>query len=117
MKYDVSLQTIAWLNGRRNDESLEISPEFQRRPGRMARGATSPAKAKSSARNGKLGGRPPKFQAGEVAIGGAAAPVAIRGREVEIVSPGTSRASFRVTLDGTEFTVPSWRLERLDEGN
>lgn len=32
MKYDVSLQTIAWLNGRRNDESLEISPKFQRRP-------------------------------------------------------------------------------------
>ncbi len=32
MKYDVSLQTIAWLNGRRNDETLEISPKFQRRP-------------------------------------------------------------------------------------
>lgn len=32
MKYDVSLQTIAWINGRRNDESLEISPKFQRRP-------------------------------------------------------------------------------------
>lgn len=32
MKYDVSLQTIAWLNGRRNDNSLLISPKFQRRP-------------------------------------------------------------------------------------
>jgi len=32
MKYDVSFQTIAWLNGRRTDESLEISPKFQRRP-------------------------------------------------------------------------------------
>jgi hypothetical protein len=32
MKYDVSLQTIAWLNGRRNDHTLEISPKFQRRP-------------------------------------------------------------------------------------
>jgi hypothetical protein len=32
MKYDISLQTIAWLNGRRNDHSLEISPKFQRRP-------------------------------------------------------------------------------------
>lgn len=32
MKYDVSLQSIAWLNGRRNDNSLEISPKFQRRP-------------------------------------------------------------------------------------
>ncbi len=32
MKYDVSLQTIAWLNGRRNDDTLEISPKFQRRP-------------------------------------------------------------------------------------
>src|SRR5437016_5099568 len=31
MKYDVSLQTIAWVNGRRNDETLEISPKFQRR--------------------------------------------------------------------------------------
>ena len=32
MKYDVSLQTIAWLNGRRTDNSLVISPKFQRRP-------------------------------------------------------------------------------------
>lgn len=32
MKYDVSLQTIAWLNGRRNDHTLQISPKFQRRP-------------------------------------------------------------------------------------
>lgn len=32
MNYDVSLQTIAWLNGRRRDETLEISPKFQRRP-------------------------------------------------------------------------------------
>lgn len=32
MKYDVSLQTIAWLNGRRVDDTLEISPQFQRRP-------------------------------------------------------------------------------------
>lgn len=31
MEYEVSLQTIAWINARRNDESLEISPEFQRR--------------------------------------------------------------------------------------
>lgn len=31
MEYEVSLQTIAWINSRRNDESLEISPEFQRR--------------------------------------------------------------------------------------
>jgi hypothetical protein len=31
MKYDVSLQTIAWINGRRNDATLEISPKFQRR--------------------------------------------------------------------------------------
>ena len=31
MKYDVSLQTIAWINGRRTDETLEISPKFQRR--------------------------------------------------------------------------------------
>lgn len=32
MKYDVSLQTIAWLRGRRADGSLQISPKFQRRP-------------------------------------------------------------------------------------
>jgi hypothetical protein len=32
MKYDVTLQTIAWINGRRNDGTLEISPNFQRRP-------------------------------------------------------------------------------------
>jgi len=31
MEYEVSLQTIAWINARRNDETLEISPEFQRR--------------------------------------------------------------------------------------
>ncbi len=31
MNYDVSLQTIAWINGRRTDGSLEISPKFQRR--------------------------------------------------------------------------------------
>ena len=31
MEYDVSLQTISWFNGLRNDESLEISPKFQRR--------------------------------------------------------------------------------------
>jgi len=31
MKYNVTIQTIAWLNGRRNDETLEISPKFQRR--------------------------------------------------------------------------------------
>lgn len=31
MEYDVSLQTISWFNERRNDESLEISPKFQRR--------------------------------------------------------------------------------------
>lgn len=32
MKYDVSLQTIAWIHGRRSDRTLEISPKFQRRP-------------------------------------------------------------------------------------
>ncbi|MGE8943287.1 DUF262 domain-containing protein [Leptospira interrogans] len=32
MKYDVSLQTISWFRGRRADNSLEISPKFQRRP-------------------------------------------------------------------------------------
>lgn len=32
MKYDVSLQTIAWLRGRRDDGTLQISPKFQRRP-------------------------------------------------------------------------------------
>ena len=31
MDYDVSLQTISWFNERKNDESLEISPKFQRR--------------------------------------------------------------------------------------
>jgi len=32
MKYDISLQTIAWFNARRTDHTLEISPKFQRRP-------------------------------------------------------------------------------------
>lgn len=32
MKYDVSLQTISWLKGRRSDNTLVISPKFQRRP-------------------------------------------------------------------------------------
>lgn len=32
MKYDVSLQTISWLKGRRSDGTLVISPKFQRRP-------------------------------------------------------------------------------------
>jgi hypothetical protein len=31
MNYDVSLQTIAWFNGLKNDNSLQISPKFQRR--------------------------------------------------------------------------------------
>lgn len=31
MNYDVTIQTIAWFNGRRNDESLIISPKWQRR--------------------------------------------------------------------------------------
>lgn len=31
MEYDVSLQTISWFNGLKNDERLEISPKFQRR--------------------------------------------------------------------------------------
>jgi hypothetical protein len=31
MEYDVSLQTVAWFNERKNDETLEISPKFQRR--------------------------------------------------------------------------------------
>ena len=31
MNYDVSLQTIAWIQGRRVDGTLEISPKFQRR--------------------------------------------------------------------------------------
>jgi hypothetical protein len=31
MEYEVSLQTISWLNDRKNDETLEISPKFQRR--------------------------------------------------------------------------------------
>lgn len=31
MEYEVSLQTISWLNDRRSDETLEISPKFQRR--------------------------------------------------------------------------------------
>jgi hypothetical protein len=31
MKYDVTIQTIAWFNARRNDGSLEITPKFQRR--------------------------------------------------------------------------------------
>jgi hypothetical protein len=37
MKYDVSLQTIAWFNARRTDDTLEISPKFQRRPVWMER--------------------------------------------------------------------------------
>lgn len=32
MKYDVTIQTISWFNGRRLDETLLISPKFQRRP-------------------------------------------------------------------------------------
>ena len=32
MNYDVTIQTVAWINGRRNDKSLIISPKFQRRP-------------------------------------------------------------------------------------
>lgn len=32
MQYDVTIQTIAWINSRRNDETLEISPQWQRRP-------------------------------------------------------------------------------------
>lgn len=32
MNYDVTLQTISWIQGRRLDETLEISPKFQRRP-------------------------------------------------------------------------------------
>jgi hypothetical protein len=31
MEYEVSLQTIAWINSQRNDEALEISAAFQRR--------------------------------------------------------------------------------------
>lgn len=31
MDYDVSFQTISWFKERKNDESLEISPKFQRR--------------------------------------------------------------------------------------
>lgn len=31
MEYEVSLQTVSWLNDRRNDGTLEISPLFQRR--------------------------------------------------------------------------------------
>lgn len=31
MNYDVSFQTISWINERKNDETLEISPKFQRR--------------------------------------------------------------------------------------
>lgn len=32
MNYDVTLQTISWIQGRRLDQTLEISPKFQRRP-------------------------------------------------------------------------------------
>jgi len=31
MDYEVSLQTVSWLNDRKNDLTLEISPKFQRR--------------------------------------------------------------------------------------
>ena len=31
MEYDVSLQTVAWFNERKSDDTLEISPKFQRR--------------------------------------------------------------------------------------
>lgn len=31
MNYDVSFQTVSWFSERRNDETLEISPKFQRR--------------------------------------------------------------------------------------
>lgn len=41
MKYDVSLQTIAWFNSRRTDQTLEISPKFQRRPVWMERERSS----------------------------------------------------------------------------
>ena len=41
MKYDVSLQTIAWFNARRTDQTLEISPKFQRRPVWMERERSS----------------------------------------------------------------------------
>jgi hypothetical protein len=81
--------------------------------GRLAAGVTSPAKAKASARNGKLGGRPPKFSPGDTAVGGPSAPVPIRGRKVKVVGPASARSSFEVALDGEAFTVPSWRLESL----
>ncbi|HEX4008187.1 MAG TPA: DUF262 domain-containing protein [Acidobacteriaceae bacterium] len=32
MQYSVTLQSIAWIQARRIDETLEISPKFQRRP-------------------------------------------------------------------------------------
>jgi hypothetical protein len=41
VKYDVSLQTIAWFNSRRADQTLEISPKFQRRPVWMERERSS----------------------------------------------------------------------------
>jgi len=41
VKYHVSLQTIAWVNARRLDGTLEISPKFQRRPVWMERERSS----------------------------------------------------------------------------
>lgn len=108
-----NLQTTVAMSPETPARRRKVSKKRMAALGRMARGATSPAKAKSSAKNGKLGGRPPKFQPGDVAIGGVAAPVAIRGRRVTIVGPGTTRASFDVTFNGTRFTVPSWRLTAL----
>lgn len=78
--------------------------------GRRAKGVTSPLKRRTSAANGRLGGRPPKFVPGATAIGAPTAPVAIRGQRVEVLGPGRARASFVVRWHHQEFTVPSWRL-------
>lgn len=77
---------------------------------------SSPAKRRAVRKNGRLGGRKPKFAAGDRARANDKAPSDYRGRVGVVVAIGPGKSEFRLSFDdGAEFAhLMSWWLDRVE---
>lgn len=81
---------------------------------RRAGSVRSAKKTRAARENAKLGGKPPKFQAGDpVTVRTVdAAPAKRRGLAGVIIGPAKSRAHYLVRFADGDVALPSWWLER-----
>lgn len=81
--------------------------------GRKGRARKTTAQAEAARANGVKGGRPPKFEVGDRAIGREKAPASFRGRAGKITEIGPGRAEYGVRFDDTKVVeyVMSWWID------